>query len=118
MFSNFEHFSLTVLIYICWFSGLVFTKCLFKGYSSLKSIDFLLNPFCIKLITIHLSACNFATCIVFIQRTKFKPKCLSEKQTGKTLIILLLQKQSDLGLGCLSRLFDRQQVLGILEHLP
>ena len=32
-------------------------------------------------------------------------QCLSEKQTGKTLIILLLQKQSDLGLHCLYRLF-------------
>ena len=31
-----------------------------KGYSSQKSIDILLNPFCIKLVTIHLSACNFA----------------------------------------------------------
>ena len=31
-----------------------------KGYSSQKSIDFLLNPFCIKLVTIHFSACNFA----------------------------------------------------------
>ena len=31
-------------------------------------------------------------------------KCLSEKQTGKTLIRLLLQKQSDPGLSCLSRL--------------
>ena len=31
--------------------------------------------------------------------------CLSEKQTGKTLIRLLLQKQSDLGLSCLSRPF-------------
>ena len=30
-------------------------------------------------------------------------KCLSEYQTGKTLIRLLLQKQSDLGLHCLSR---------------
>ena len=33
------------------------------------------------------------------------PKCLSEKQTGKTLIRLLLQKQSDLSLHCLSRPF-------------
>ena len=32
-------------------------------------------------------------------------KSLSEKQTGKTLIRLLLQNQSDLGLPCLSRLF-------------
>ena len=32
-------------------------------------------------------------------------KCLSEWQTGKTLIRLLLQKQSDLGMSCLSKLF-------------
>ena len=32
-------------------------------------------------------------------------KYLSELQTGKTLIRLLLQKQSDLGLHCLSRTF-------------
>ena len=32
-------------------------------------------------------------------------KCLSEMQTGKTLIRLLLQKQSDLGLHCLSLSF-------------
>ena len=32
-------------------------------------------------------------------------KCLSEKQIGKTLIRLLLQKQSDLRLCCLSRRF-------------
>ena len=32
-------------------------------------------------------------------------KCLSEQQTGKTLIRLLPQKQSDLGLHCLSRPF-------------
>ena len=37
-----------------------------------KSIDFLLNPFCIKLVTIHLSACNFA--IVYLYKEmKFKP---------------------------------------------
>ena len=33
-------------------------------------------------------------------------KCLSEWQTGKTLIRLLLKKQSDLGLHCLSRPFQ------------
>ena len=43
-----------------------------KGYSSQKSIDFLLNPFCIKLVTIHFSACNFA--IVYLYKEiKFKP---------------------------------------------
>ena len=46
-------------------------------------------------------------------------KGLSEKQTGKTLIRLLHQKQPDLGLPpvCLG-LFDRQLVFKILEHLP
>ena len=43
-----------------------------KGYSSQKSIDFLLNPFCIKLVTIQFSACNFA--IVYLYKEiKFKP---------------------------------------------
>ena len=37
-----------------------------KGYSSQRSIYFLLNPFCIKLETIHLSACNFA--IVYLYK--------------------------------------------------
>ena len=37
-----------------------------KGYNSQKSIDFLLNPFCIKLVTIHFSACNFA--IVYLYK--------------------------------------------------
>ena len=32
-------------------------------------------------------------------------KCSSEKQTGNTLIRLLLQKQSELGLHCLSKPF-------------
>ena len=39
---------------------------LIMGYSSQKSIDFLLNPFCIKLVTIHFSACNFA--IVYLYK--------------------------------------------------
>ena len=34
-------------------------------------------------------------------------KCLSEWQTGKTLIRLLLRKQSDLGMSCLSRPLGR-----------
>ena len=42
-----------------------------KGYSSQRSIDFLLNPFCIKLVTIHFSACYFA--IVYLYKEiKFK----------------------------------------------
>ena len=36
-----------------------------KGYSSQKSIDILLNPFCIKLVTIYLSACNFAIAYLY-----------------------------------------------------
>ena len=44
-------------------------------------------------------------------------KCLSEKQAGKTLIRLLLQKQSDLGLCCLSRPFGQETIVEILEHL-
>ena len=43
-----------------------------KGYSSQKSIDLLLNPFCIKLVTFHFSACDFA--IVYLYKEiKFKP---------------------------------------------
>ena len=43
-----------------------------KGYSSQKSVDFLLNPFCIERVTIHFSACNFA--IVYLYKEiKFKP---------------------------------------------
>ena len=42
------------------------------GYSSQESIDFLLNPVCIKLVTIQFSACNFA--IVYLYKEiKFKP---------------------------------------------
>ena len=45
-------------------------------------------------------------------------KCLPEKQTGKTLIGLLPQKQSDLGLPSLSRRgCGRQLLLEILVHL-
>ena len=38
-------------------------------------------------------------------------------KTGQTLIRQLLQKQSDLGLGCLSKFFGRQLVFDILEQL-
>ena len=38
-----------------------------------KSIDFLLNPFCIKFVTIHLSARNFAIVYLYIE-IKLKPK--------------------------------------------
>ena len=43
-------------------------------------------------------------------------KCLSEKQTGKTLRRQLLQKQSDLDLLCLSWLFWQATLFKILEH--
>ena len=43
-----------------------------KGYSLQKSINFLLNPFCIKLVTIHFSACNFAILYLY-KGIKFKP---------------------------------------------
>ena len=40
-------------------------------------------------------------------------------QAGKTLIRLLLQKHSDLGLQCLPRpFFGRQLVFVTLDHLP
>ena len=45
-----------------------FHKALSRGPVPI-SIDFFLNPFCIKLVTIHFSACNFCYC-VFIQRNK------------------------------------------------
>ena len=38
--------------------------------------------------------------------------------TGKTLIRLLLPKQSDLGLPCLSRPFKQATSVEILENLP
>ena len=41
---------------------------------------------------------------IFVSGLEFT-KFLSEKQTGKTLIRLLPQKQSDLGMHCLSRPF-------------
>ena len=44
-------------------------------------------------------------------------KCLSESQSGKTLIRLLLQKKYDLSLPCLARPFNSQEVFEILEHL-
>ena len=53
----------------------------------------------------HFSFCSQIKCwCVGLEFTK----CLSEYQTGKTLIRLLLQKQSDLGLHCLSKPFGRQ----------
>ena len=39
-------------------------------------------------------------------------KCLPEEQSGKTKIRLLLQKQSDLGLPCLSRPFRQATSIG------
>ena len=37
---------------------------------------------------------------------------------GNTLIRLLLKKQSDLGLSCLSGIFGRQLMFEIIEQLP
>ena len=39
-----------------------------------------------------------------IKKLAINQKCFSEKQTGETLIRLLLKKKSDLGLPCLSGL--------------
>ena len=54
---------------------------------------------------------------ILVIRLEFT-KCLSEKQTGKTLIRPHLQKQSDLGLHCLSSSLGPQIVFETLEHLP
>ena len=43
-------------------------------------------------------------------------KCLSEKQTGKTLIRVFRQKQSDLGLHCLSRPFFQRLFLQCIQN--
>ena len=43
-----------------------------KGHSSQKSIDFLLNLICIKLVTIHFNACYFAN-VYSYKEIKFKP---------------------------------------------
>ena len=46
-------------------------------------------------------------------------KCLSEKQTGKTLIRLLPEKRSNLCLCCMSKPFLQACIVfEILEHLP
>ena len=74
---------------------------------------------CMKIIIqihIHLDICTvnvlkFQTLFSFVSQIKCWllslkfTKCLYEWQTGKTLIRLLLQKQSDLGLHCMSRPF-------------
>ena len=52
-----------------------------------------------------------------IQRLEFT-KFLSENQTGKTLIRLLLQKQTDLGLPFCLGFCVMQLLLEMLEHLP
>ena len=60
---------------------------------------------------IKVNVLKFETLFSFCSHIKYSlsrlefTKCLSEKQTGKTLIRLLLQKQSDQGLSCLSRPF-------------
>ena len=60
----------------------------------------------------------FLSSLMWVPRLEFT-KCLSESQAGKTLIRLLLKKQSDLGLHCMFiGLSGRQLVFKILEHLP
>ena len=54
----------------------------------------------LKFRSTHFSFCYQIKCWL---STLELAKCLSELQTGKTLIRLLPQKQSDLGLCCLSR---------------
>ena len=56
-----------------------------KGHSSQKSINFLLNPFCIKLVILHFSACDFA--IVYLykeislnQLFHYWSRCISNKR--------------------------------------
>ena len=41
-----------------------------QGYSSQKSIDFLLLPFCINFVTIYLSESNFA--IMYLYKEKYQ----------------------------------------------
>ena len=58
--------------------------------------------------------CSQITCwLSGLEVTKF----LSELQIGKTLIRLLLKKQSDLGLHCLSMMFGRQLLFKILDTI-
>ena len=54
--------------------------------------------------------------VIGLEFTKYLSECL----TGKTLIRLLLQKQSGVGLHCLFRPFWQatELVFEILEHLP
>ena len=73
---------------------------------------FLVKSIVMELIEISymVNAAKFQTFFSFSSQIKCLlsglklTKCLSEKQTRKTEIRLLLQKQSDLGLLCLSRL--------------
>ena len=56
------------------------------------------------ILIFFLSGCLRQVLLYWLSGLKFT-KCLSELQTGNTLIRLLLKKQSDLGLHCLSRPF-------------
>ena len=64
---------------------------------------------------LNFSFCSLIKCCFL--RLEFT-KCLSEKQTEKTMIRMLLQKQSDLGLRSLSRPLLLETSVQILEHLP
>ena len=81
--SNLLNFGLNVTKFVLKLNGIKFVLAVtyhgyhlahirLKGNSSQRSIDFLLNLFCIKLVTIHFSACNFA--IVYLYKEiQFKP---------------------------------------------
>ena len=79
---------------------------------------------CVKFVLIKVNVLKFWTLFSFCSQIKCCLsglefiKCLAEWQTGKTLIRLLLQKQSDLGLHSLSRPFWLATSIEILEHLP
>ena len=58
----------------CYISRLPFSEYSSKGIQFTNvNIDFLLNPFCIKFVTIYLSDCNLAIMYLY-KEIKFKPK--------------------------------------------
>ena len=61
-------------------------------------------PYTVNVLKFGTPLSFFSQMKCWLSRLEFT-KCMSEKQTGKTLIRLLLQKQSDLGMYCLSRPF-------------
>ena len=59
-------------------------------YSSQKSTDFLLNPFCLKLETIYLSACIFAVMYLY-KEIKFKPNLDRNMSDAQNTTYCILQ---------------------------